>query len=261
MNYFGRGGIVQTDFDSNLGNWSTLGLSYYAAARLNWNPYLDADTIIADFAKAGFGNGADAIIAFFHRIEESAPTLEDIPRLREKLNEAQTEAADPAVSERIAFLRLGLNWTHLHELLADMSRRAKEGEAVDRELARRLIDLNCLVVRDILLNHYHAVNVSYVLWGSGTFAAYAPIAGRTVTPSDKTLIERVRGLENIHPEMTAETSLMQNAADGQDTEDDAALDALVEDLVRTEDAAANRFSYGWTGKEDSLEEMLQAFGL
>ena len=246
MQFFADAGIRQTDFDSIMYSWSIIGINNYAAARLVWNPKLTAESIITDFATAGFGAGAAEIKNYLQRIEtlttgrlighddDDRPeplmlsgvssqfesmddyryTPQVVAELRTLLNVAEKKAEDPIVVDRIAFLRMGLNFTELQETLDAMSLRAQQGEAVDQALAQRLIDLNCLTLRDIVLNHNITINTSYLTWGSGTFARFKPIRGRTVKPSDEALLERV-GDPN----------------------------------------------YGLTGREDSIEEMLKAFGL
>lgn len=229
MRFFADAGIVQTDFDSINHYWSTLGVSFYAAARLVWEPYLSADQIIADFARHGFGDGAPDIEQYIHRVEaltkagvnRGFQTVEDrrytpgvLAELRDLLNRAEQAADDSAISDRVAFLRMGLNYTELHETLDELAWRASDGQDVDDERVQQLIDLNALMLRDIILNHNLAINAPSVVWGSGTFAHLSSIGGRTVQPSDEAMLQRI---------------------------DDP--------------------GYGLTGREDSLDEMLVAFGL
>ncbi len=208
MRYFAGAGMTQTDFDHINHNWATLGLSYYATARLTWNPRLTAGEIIRDYTRSGFGAGAPFVERYFQRVEaltragvaathNSPADYRYNPQaaagLHELLNRAAAAAGDDAdVQERIAFLRLGLNFTELQETLDDMARRATAGEAVDMVRARRLVDLNSLVLRDLLLNHNLAVNVPQVIWGSGTFRRWDSLGGRRVMPSDPALLERLR---------------------------------------------------------------------
>lgn len=229
MRFFADAGIVQTDFDSINHYWSTLGVSFYAAARLVWDPYLSADQIIADFARHGFGAGAPDIEKYIHRVEalteagvsQGFRTAEDrrytpdvLAELRDLLNRAERTADDSTISDRIAFLRMGLNYTELHETLDELAWRASDGQGVDDERVQRLIDLNALMLRDVILNHNLAINAPSVVWGSGTFAHLSSIGGRTVQPSDEAMLQRL---------------------------DDP--------------------RYGLAGREDSLDEMLAAFGL
>jgi hypothetical protein len=230
MSYFAENGMAMTDFDSIYHHWSTLGLTYYATARLNWNPHLSAEEIIADYARHGFGPGAEFVERYFHRVEaltgagvesrHAAPgdyryTPAVVAELRELLNAAETAAAgDEAIGRRIAFLRLGLNFTELQEVLDDKARRAAEGEPVDRERAQRLIDLNGLILRDLMRNHPYAINVPGLVWGTARYSKWRPLGGRRVTPRDDSWLERL------------------------------------------EDPR-----YGLTGREQSIDELFQAFGL
>lgn len=230
MRYFADAGMNQTDISRVRQWWSVHGLNYYAAGRLTWDPYLPPERIVADYARHGFGAGAEHVEQYFRRIEELTAegvtdvfeqaedyryTPEIVTELRSLLNEAERAAEhDPGAVRRIGFLRLGLNYTDLQETLNWKSWRARQGEQIDRELARRLVDLNCLVSLDIALNHNLAVNIANQAGRTGNFAQFAPIGGRRLTPSDPALLERVRDPR-----------------------------------------------YGWTGREQCLEEMLAAFGL
>lgn len=207
MNALADAGVNQVDFDAVWHHWSTFGINYYVAARLSWNPRLSFEEILADFASSGFGPGARFIESYFRRIEqlsrrgvharhESPGDYRYTPQvaagLRRMLNSAERAAGDDeAIRARIAFLRMGLNMTELHEMLDDLSRRARANERVDMNLASLLVDLNCLVLRDILHNHHLAVNVPSLVQMSGGFARWRPVEGRRLEPLEPTLLQRV----------------------------------------------------------------------
>jgi hypothetical protein len=231
MNQFADVGIRQTDFDSVIHFWATAGASYYAAARLNWNPRLTVEEIVDDYARSGFGPGADNIKKYWRRVEELSRegvkvqhtaqgdfryTPPVVTELRALLNAAEAAAAkDEEIRARIAFLRLGLNYTALHETLDDMARRAQENDpGYDPGKARRFLDLHTLVLHDLLINHEWAVNVPMIAWGSGGFAKWRALPKPVAGVSDETLLARVRDPQ-----------------------------------------------YGQTGREDSFEAMFTAFGL
>ncbi|MCL4203303.1 MAG: DUF4838 domain-containing protein [Pirellulaceae bacterium] len=233
MNYFADHGMTMTDISSITHHWATLGLTYYATARLNWNPHLTGDEIIADYARHGFGPGAEFIERYFHRVEqltaagrqstdedegehrEANGGAEVMAELRGLLNAAERAAGeDRTIVQRVAFLRLGLNFTELQDTLDDMAERAAAGEAVDRERATLLIDLNGLVLRDLLRRHPLAIHVPSLVQQSATFARWTSLRGRRVSLSDETLRNRI-----------------------------------------------NDSRYGLTGKEQSIDDMLRAFGL
>jgi hypothetical protein len=233
MSYFADHGMTMTDISSITHHWATLGLTYYATARLNWNPHLSGDEIIADYARHGFGPAAEFIERYFHRVERltaaglravdedegdqrvagsSVPLLAE---LRGLLNAAEQAAGDDrAIADRIAFLRLGLNFTELQDELDSMARRATAGESVDRDRARLLVDLNGLVLRDLLRRHPLAIHVPSLVQQSAAFAHRSAIRGRRISLSDETLQQRLTDPR-----------------------------------------------FGLTGREQSIGDMLQAFGL
>lgn len=221
MKFMADNGTLATDFDSVIHNWAVHGVNYYAAARLNWNPHLTAQEILNDYCQAGFAKGAEAVKRYFLTIQEIAGdeektyTPEVIRQLRGFLNEAdRTVDDDDIVRPRIAFLRIGLNFTDLQMTINRMVEQAKEKDpALDLDRTRQLLALNYVMLRDIVRNHHLAVNASYLMWGNGDCAAWSPIKGRGFRPDDE-LLDQVE---------TAKRTL--------------------------------------TGKEDSIEEMLTAFGL
>jgi len=221
MTFMADNGTLATDFDSIIHNWAVHGVNYYAAARLNWNPYLTAREILDDYCRAGFANGAEAVKHYFLKIQEIAAddektyTPKVIRQLRWLLNEAEQAAGDDeTVRSRIAFLRIGLNFTELQMAINRMVEQAKVRDpALDSNRASQLLALNYFMLRDIVRNDHLAVNAIYLMWGNGDYAAWSPIKGRGFRP-DKELLERV-------------------------------------------EAAKHTF----TGKEDSIEQMLAAFGL
>jgi len=185
LRYLAGSGLIGTDFDSCLHNWSTHGLNYYLLARLLWSPNQDVDRLIDDFCQAGFGPAAGPVRQYFLRIERltdgiaaatepaslrsvdvTAPfTPAIIAELSGTLDEAEKLAAgDNAVLARIAFLRDGLDFT---DLQAQAYRFLRQEGKVDREAARRLLDRKYWLMRDIFENHHLAVNVAYVAWGGG----------------------------------------------------------------------------------------------
>jgi hypothetical protein len=233
MRYFSDHGMAMTDISSITHHWATLGLTYYATARLAWNPHLSGDEIVADYARHGFGAGAPCIERYFRRVEDltaagrrgrlddegddadTTAGAEVMAELHGLLNAAEKAVRnDRAAADRVAFLRLGLNFTDLQNAIDDLARQAAGGASVDRNRARLLVDLNGLVLRDLLHRHPLAVHVPGLVLESAGFARWQSIGGRRVTVSDATLLRRIG------------------------------------------DAG-----YGLTGRERGIEDMLGAFGL
>jgi hypothetical protein len=198
MRFMADNGTLATDFDSVIHNWAVHGLNYYVTARLNWNPYLSADEILDDYCTSGFGEGAAAARRYFLKIQEIAAdekrtyTPEVIRQLRGLLNEADRAAGnDETVRSRIAFLRLGLNFTDLQMTINRVVEQARAKDpAFDPKRARQLLLLNYFVLRDIVRNHHVAINASYLMWGNGDCAAWSPIKGRGFRP-EKEVLARV----------------------------------------------------------------------
>ncbi len=185
LRYLGSSGLVGTDFDSCLHNWSTHGLNYYLLAKLLWDPEQDVDRLIDDYCRAGFGPAAGPVREYFTRIERltdqiaattdpgslrgvdvTVPyTAEIISELGGLLDQAEKSAAeDEIILARIAFLRRGLDFT---DLQAQAYRFLRQEGDVDREAAHRLLDRKYWLMRDIFEKSHLAVNVAYVAWGGG----------------------------------------------------------------------------------------------
>ena len=125
-------GALGMDFDCNEQFWACKGLVYYALAKALWNPdRLSFDDIAADYFQSGFGTAASEILAYHRRLEEitdraaasALPYLSvfddtQIAALHASLDRAAGMVNEPAIKERIEFLRIGLKageyQRHLH---------------------------------------------------------------------------------------------------------------------------------------------------
>ena len=110
------------DFDCNEGFWSGKGLIYYTLSKAMWNPdRLSYDDIVDDYCRAGFGEAAPKIKAYFDLMEKifdeaaakacdycEAYTLEKIDALEKILNDAENSTADADIKARVQFLKQGL---------------------------------------------------------------------------------------------------------------------------------------------------------
>jgi len=187
LRYLAGHRMVGTDFDSCLHNWATHGLNYYVLARLLWDPEQDVDALVDDYCRSGFGPAADAVKRYLLRIEELTDSIarstagddfkevdvtapyasEVVDELRGLLGDATRAAGgDEPVCARIEFLRQGLEFTGgqaaLKRLLADRN-------PLDRAEAKKLLEEHHRRMREIFDEHHLAVNVAYVMWGSGAY--------------------------------------------------------------------------------------------
>jgi len=225
MRFMADRGMLATDFDSIIHNWAVHGLNYYATARLTWNPYLTVDEILDSYCNPGFGAGAPSIKRYFLRAQEVTSTSdqtftpETIRELRGLLDAADRAAGDDeAVRARIAFLRMGLNFTDLQMALDALNDQAAEKKTdVDQQRAAQLLEVNYFTLRDFVLNHNLVVHAPYLMWASGDFARWSAIGGRNYRPSRERIehVEEDRfsltGRENSLDEMRAALGLNRPA--------------------------------------------------
>jgi len=184
----GKHNMIGTDLDSCMNNWATQGLNYYVMAKLLWNPDADVHALIDDYCASGFGKGAHAVKGYFLRLEaltnEMAKegkrptepfTPEVVAELRGILDEAKESTQnDPDAMRRVAFLRVGLEYTDAY---SDIFRINREWEASGNkryskeflERIRSACDRNRKVSRDVFENNHLAVNTTYVAWGSWAY--------------------------------------------------------------------------------------------
>ena len=181
LRFFAERSLLGVDFDSCMHNWATEGLNYYVLARLLWNPQADVDAIVDDYCRAGFGAAAADARRYFDRIEHitnriaaeqlpiTAPyTPEIVAELRTILDAATGKANDELCARRVAFLRVGLEFTTLqhraHALLAHANAAGRSNEL--KAAVRTLQQEKWLLMRQIFRTEPMAVNVAMVAWGS-----------------------------------------------------------------------------------------------
>ena len=178
--------LIGTDLDSCCHNWATQGLNYYAMAKLLWNPDLDIDALIDDYCRSGFGSGAEDVKRYFHELEKLTNLIaenedikytdpytdEIVAGLRKHLEKADQATRDEKeANQRVAFLRAGLDYTDAYCEIFRVNRDWQDSGAGRltpefREKFKVACDANWKASRHIFDNHFPAVNVTYVAWGS-----------------------------------------------------------------------------------------------
>ena len=177
--------MIGTDLDSCCHNWATQGLNYYVMAKLLWNPDLDIEALLDDYCSSGFGAGGDAVKRYFLRVEELTHqmattemkyvgpyTPQVVAELTALLDEAAAAVKDDEPSAaRVAFLRVGLDYTDAYASIYrvnDAWQAEGGGRLTDevRERFRGPLERNWEASRNIFENHFFAVNVANVAWGS-----------------------------------------------------------------------------------------------
>jgi hypothetical protein len=195
LNYAAHHSTIATDFDSILENWATEGLNYYVLARMNWNPDADINQLIDEYCQSGFGPAASEVRAYFDKVEkltdvkdkdmyernDSDPpraivhvrvdtlaeyfTPQVISELRGLLDAAARKTSgetNQKIRERIAFLRIGLDWTDMQARAYRTLIAFKKGEHVDLPAAAKLLDARRAMMRQIFNEQPLAVNVAYI---------------------------------------------------------------------------------------------------
>jgi hypothetical protein len=170
-------------------HWATQGLNYYVLAKLHWNPDLNVDAVIDDYCRSGFGKASGQIKRYLVRIEQltnqtaaeaaanagagSADVTEPytpqaIAELRGFLDAADKAASDDQeVGRRIAFLRLGLDFTELQAKIYRLLRLSAQRRlsADEQAEAIRLLDEKYRMMRRIFEQEHFAVNTAAMCWG------------------------------------------------------------------------------------------------
>lgn len=173
--YLANHSMLGTDFDACCHHWATQGLNYYVVARLHWDPEQDADAIVEDYCRAGFGPAAKSVRRYFDKLEKLTDTVaakeakpasifapEAVADLRKDLDSARREAKDdPTVLARLDFLAQGLEWTAVearaHAFLAD--------PAADKAAAKKVLDERYARMREAFRTAPLALNAAYISWG------------------------------------------------------------------------------------------------
>jgi len=176
MGYLIDHAMIATDLDACLDNWATMGLNYYAAARMYWNPRLKFEEILKDYCGA-FGTAAAPVEQYFRRVEAlrdpvskeasstmlSKYTTAAIEELRGLLAAAEHAAGeDKPLKKRIAFLRAGLDYTAASAEAAGLRAQVQAGRPVQQALVNRLMERRRQIMRELAVNEPLAINAPYI---------------------------------------------------------------------------------------------------
>lgn len=164
--------------DSVWEHWATQGPQYYVMAELVWNPAQDAQAILEDYYRRGFGPAAEPVRAYFELWEQARmayvaehgyeASVFSLPRLytAERLSAAEAhlrraaEAAAQAPSawrQRVAFVRAGLEYTQ--RIVENITLMRRYWQKPDDALGAR-VRQNWEVIERLCGEHPYAIN-----WG------------------------------------------------------------------------------------------------
>jgi hypothetical protein len=159
-------------------HWATQGPQFYVMAQLLWNPEADADDILDDYYRRGFGPAAESVERYFETLEDARmdyveettyaggiaglPGLFDdelLGRCDELLTEAETlvESETEIFQQRVAFVRAGLSYTVLtvENIAAMQGYRDQPSEAIANK-----VRANWAEIEKIPVDHPYSIN-----WG------------------------------------------------------------------------------------------------
>lgn len=78
LQYYYQTGMIGVDYDSLIGHWATQGLNYYVLAKLLWDPSLDADELIEDYCRSGFGEAWEHVQLYLSSLEQMTEEFADL---------------------------------------------------------------------------------------------------------------------------------------------------------------------------------------
>ena len=158
MRFLAENNGVGIAIDGAWSHWPTQGPQYYLMAQLAWNPYQDAEAVMEDYYRRGFGPAAEDIQAYWNLLEEAFHAYAELPRSRhfspqgrrasreqvftdaflERLDGLLDSAAAKLADEpkgyrqRLDFVRGGFEFTRLVYTSVDLEPAAEEGNAEAR---------------------------------------------------------------------------------------------------------------------------------
>ena len=160
-------------FDTMQECWPTQGPLYYLLAHLAWNPYQDGYAIMDDYYRRGFGPAAGQLKAYWTLLEETRNRKVDgkltfpqaydsafYQRAASLLDEADAVVAKaPDIyRRRIAFVRVGLEFTRKMNEVLDLMARYKNSKGEDKEAADRVSalwkEIELIVKGNYFYTHY-----------------------------------------------------------------------------------------------------------
>ncbi len=141
--------------DSIWEHWSTQGPMYYVMAQLTWNPEQDAEALLDDYYRRGFGPAAEQVREYWRLLEDTrekyaadSKAYYDIyddavfEKAYSLLDQAAEIVGNDALKykERLTFLRVGLDYTRLMTNNRELMAQFRAGDEQDMDLAEGIIE-------------------------------------------------------------------------------------------------------------------------
>ena len=144
--------------DQVWGHWATQGPIYYMMAQLAWNPYADGRAILEDYYRRAYGPAAGELKAYWEMMEQARDRKVDefqgeengytevydkafFDKANKLLDDAAKKVAGaPAkYAERLAFTRVGLDYTRLVADLRAAMAKVKKSKDPDADKQARAL--------------------------------------------------------------------------------------------------------------------------
>jgi hypothetical protein len=134
-------------------NWATQGPAYYVMAQIAWNPQRDAQAMLEDYYRRGFGPAAGPIKsywtlmerAYHRRTDENRPEAEVYDAAFFKKARGILVRADAAIAKgrdvlrkRVALVRAGLEYTRLLTEIRTLMEGAKKNKGTDADVDKKV---------------------------------------------------------------------------------------------------------------------------
>jgi hypothetical protein len=147
--------------------WATQGVQFYVMAKMAYDPMGDVEGAMTDYYQRGFGPAAQAVRQYHELMEaghervlaqiahSSAKAREAVAIYRDAWNEqvmnqgaalldtaaAQVAAGPKVYQDRVAFVRVGCDFTRLQIQVADAMAAVRDCNGADRQLVQKAVDL------------------------------------------------------------------------------------------------------------------------
>lgn len=158
---------IGIEIDTLPRNWSTQGLQFYLLAQLTYDPLQDPQALLKDYYRRAFGPGADDIEQYFATLEvahdamlqrvapssgqarqmidiigeEFKPEIMERAETALKAAEAKVAGEKNVHTQRVAFVRAGLDFTKLQLEMMSVMKRARDSKGTDRAAVERALQL------------------------------------------------------------------------------------------------------------------------
>lgn len=174
-------GVSGVSIDMLWSWWATQGPMYYLMSQLAWNPDRPVDEIMDDYYQAGFGPAAEDIKAYWKLLENNRIAIqpdkstEGVKSWAEAFNpkffetayalldksKGKAAAAGKEYSDRVAFVRVGLDYLRLNTENQALAKQGIEARSPNPAIKQKM-QVNWTMIEDIDQRFPEALNITRV---------------------------------------------------------------------------------------------------